>query len=195
MKYSRYMIAAGLMAAALTSPTRVAASADSPRPAPAAPDHSGLHDFDFLVGNWSVHHYRLKDRLAGSHEWVEFDGTSTLRLTMGGWGTVDDNVLNPPGGAYRAMGLRAYDSRTGQWAVWWVDGRDPFADLDPPLKGRFQDGVGTFLGDDTFRGKPIRVRYTWSRITANSAHWEQAFSPDAGRTWETNWRMDLTRVH
>jgi hypothetical protein len=38
------------------------------------------------------------------------------------------------------------------------------------------------------------VRYIWSRITPNSAHWEQAFSPDAGKSWETNWEMQLKRA-
>ncbi|MGB8113992.1 MAG: hypothetical protein WCF22_09465, partial [Candidatus Sulfotelmatobacter sp.] len=36
---------------------------------------SGLHDFDFLVGHWRVHHRKLKKRLANSHEWIEFEGT------------------------------------------------------------------------------------------------------------------------
>jgi hypothetical protein len=60
---------------------------------------------------------------------------------------------------------------------------------------RFQGGVGTFFANDTFRGKPIRVRFVWSQITPSSAHWEQAFSPDEGKTWEINWKMDFTRVH
>jgi hypothetical protein len=28
----------------------------------------GVHDFDFLVGEWRVHHRTLKERLAYSHE-------------------------------------------------------------------------------------------------------------------------------
>jgi len=60
--------------------------------------------------------------------------------------------------------------------------------------GNFQNGVGTFNGDDTFNGKPIKVRFIWSKITASSAQWEQAFSPDGGKSWETNWVMDFTRV-
>jgi len=36
---------------------------------------SGVHDFDFLVGRWRVHHQKLKERLANSHEWIEFGGT------------------------------------------------------------------------------------------------------------------------
>jgi hypothetical protein len=155
---------------------------------------SALHDFDFLIGSWRVHHYRLKARLADNHDWVEFEGTSRLEMTMNGAGTFDDNWLDLPGGAYRAVGIRAYDPKTGLWSIWWLDGRSPQGPLDPPVRGRFENGVGTFLGDDVFNGKPIKVRYTWSRITPNSAHWEQAFSPDAGKTWETNWRMDLTRT-
>lgn len=154
-------------------------------------DHT--HDFDFLIGKWRVHHWRLKDRLAGSHDWVEFDGTSQLWMTMDGHGTVDDNYIGLPGGPYRAVGLRSYDPKTGVWAIWWLDERKPH-DIEPPVFGNFKDGAGTFEGDDIFNGKPIKVRFTWSRITANSAHWEQAFSPDGGSSWETNWRMELTRV-
>ena len=39
----------------------------------------------------------------------------------------------------------------------------------------------------------ILTRYIWSGITPNSAHWEQAFSTDGGKTWETNWMNDFTR--
>jgi hypothetical protein len=133
----------------------------------------------------------LKERLAGSHEWVEFDGTQSFRLLMDGYANEDENVLNLPGGDYKGVTLRAYDSKTGQWAIW--DGRTPFGDLDPPVKGCFVNGVGTFYSDDTLRGKPVRVRFVWSNITANSAHWEQAFSPDGGQSWEVNWITDFKR--
>jgi hypothetical protein len=45
-----------------------------------------------------------------------------------------------------------------------------------------------------FNGKPIVVRYIWSNITADHCRWEQAFSPDDGKTWETNWITENTRV-
>jgi hypothetical protein len=194
MKLYRRIVATSVLAASLASVPPIQASADAPPPAQPAANLASLHDFDFLVGDWHIQHLRLKERLAGSTEWVKFDGTCSMRLTMGGRGTFDDNVINLPGGAYRAMGLRAYDPKTGLWAIWWLDGRNPFGDLDPPVKGRFQDGIGLFYADDTLRGKPIRVRFTWSKITPTSAHWEQAFSPDGGASWETNWKMDLTRV-
>jgi hypothetical protein len=151
------------------------------------------HDWDFLVGRWNVKHRRLKARLAGSTEWEEFNGTSTEWLTMGGAGTFDDNVIELPSGTYRAVGIRAYDPKSRQWSIWWLDERHPTA-IEPPVMGGFKDGTGTFIGDDTFNGRPIKVRFRWSKITANSAHWDQAFSPDNGATWETNWDMDFTRA-
>jgi hypothetical protein len=154
---------------------------------------TGLHDFDFLLGRWRVHHRQLKERLADSHEWTEFEGSLVTRRLMNGWANVGDNIFKMPGGEVRGVGLRSYDPKTGQWSVWWLDGRDPSADLGAPIKGGFQNGIGTFFSDEMYRGKPIRVRVTWSRITSTSAHWEQAFSPDGGKSWETNWASDFTR--
>ena len=56
--------------------------------------------------------------------------------------------------------------------------------MDPPVKGSFHNGVGTFYADDTENGKAIRIRFIWSKITPTSCHWEQAYSPDGGKTWE-----------
>lgn len=153
-----------------------------------------VHDFDFLAGEWRVEHRRLKERLAGNTEWIAFSGTSKAQPVMGGVANIDDNFLDMPGGAYRAVTLRAFERETSLWSIWWLDGRTPQSPLDPPMRGRFENGVGLFLADDTFNGKPIRVRFIWSRITPTSARWEQAFSADAGKTWETNWVMDFTRA-
>jgi len=158
-----------------------------------AQDRSGRHDFDFLFGDWQVHHQRLKARLAGSTEWIEFDGRQSTRPALGGAGNVSENWFDMPGGAYRGVSVRSFDAESGQWAIWWLDGRDPAHALDPPMKGRFES-AGTFYADDTFNGRPIRVRYIWSQITPTSAHWEQAFSPDGGKTWETNWMSDFKRA-
>jgi len=191
MKIFRAVFVAALVA--LASASAVRASQDNPSKID-APNLSGLHDFDLRVGKWTAHHRRLKERLAGSHEWQEFEGTCDFRSLMDGWANMDENVFDMPGGVYRGVTLRAYDPKTGQWAIWWLDLRNPFGDLDPPVKGRFENGVGTFYADDTLRGKPIRVRFIWSKITATGAHWEQAFSPDGGKTWETNWTTEFKRA-
>jgi hypothetical protein len=153
----------------------------------------GMRDFDFFTGSWRVRHRQLKQRLAGSKEWIEFGGTTLARPLMGGAANFDDNLLELPGGAYRAVTLRAFDARTNQWSIWWLDGRTPWGPLDPPVRGGFQDGIGTFYADDCFECKAIRIRFIWSGIAASSCQWEQAFSSDQGLNWETNWIMGFTR--
>jgi hypothetical protein len=175
-----YMRGFGIIVALVLMATGTSGGANATQDTPAAPtgasDMSGLHDFDFLVGEWRSHSRRLKERL------------------MDGFANVDDTVFHTPEGIYRGVAPRAYDSKTGQWAIWWIDGRNPFGNLDPPVKGRFVNGIGTFYADDTLRGKPIKVRFTWSHITQTSARWEQAYSPDEGKTWETNWVQRIERV-
>jgi hypothetical protein len=187
MKYAAAFLAAALIA----TPAIAAPSGDTQM---TTVDH--VHDFDFLVGKWKVHHWRLNGRLVGSHDWVEFEGTSQFWTTMNGLGNVDDNYVGLPGDPYRAMSVRAYDPVKQVWSIWWIDGRHPGAPLDPPVVGNidWKDGAGHFDGDTVNNGKTVLCRYTWSKITKNSAHWEQAFSPDGGKTWEVNWRMDFTRV-
>jgi hypothetical protein len=182
------LVAAGLLIAIASSISH--ASPDAAQTAPVAADTSGLNDFDFIMGDWSVHHRHIS---SATHAWVEFDGTSSTRKVMGGAGNVEDNVLNPPSGTYRAAAMRAYDPKTGLWAIWWVDGRSPHGAIDPPVKGRFENGVGAFYSDGTVNGKTIRTRYLWSHSGPDTAHWEQATSADGGKTWDTNWYMDFKR--
>jgi hypothetical protein len=153
---------------------------------------SHAHDFDFLRGAWRVHHRKLRRRLAGSNDWMEFAGTVVSRPILGGAGNFDDNVIFEPGCEYRALALRRYSERERRWSIWWVDAR--FMRLEPPVHGRIERGVGTFLGDDAHEGRPILVRFIWSGVTPHAARWEQAFSLDRGVTWETNWVMDLERT-
>jgi hypothetical protein len=37
-------------------------------------------------------------------------------------------------------------------------------------------------------------RFVWDRITPTSARWQQAFSIDDERSWETNWIMEFSRA-
>ena len=150
-------------------------------------------DFDFLAGRWTVQHKRLRERLAQCTEWDEFTGTTELRTLMGGRVNVDDSVLELPAGQYRAVTLRSFDPNIRQWAIWWLDGRHPHQ-LETPMVGGFSAGVGTFFADQLIHGRPVRVRFLWSDISASSCRWQQAFSPDGGASWETNWIMDFTRT-
>jgi hypothetical protein len=178
------LLAAGASLLPIDAVGSAAAAATAPDPA---------HDFDLFFGSWHVKHRRLKERLAGSSEWIAFDGTCQMQPALGGSGNVDDNVFNFPPGPFRGVSVRAFDPATQTWAIWWLDSRFPHK-IDAPVVGSFKDGAGIFLADDTFNAKPIKVRYIWSRITRNSREWEQAFSPDGGKTWETNWTSSFTRT-
>ncbi len=154
---------------------------------------SSAADFNFLAGQWAVKHRRLQRRLAVCTSWDEFTGSSSMQKLMQGRVNVDDNVLELPDGPYRAVTLRSFDPHTRLWAIWWLDGRHPHH-IDTPMRGSFEAGTGTFYADELFDGRPIRVRFLWTGITADRCCWQQAFSIDGGASWETNWVMDFTRT-
>lgn len=189
-----------LLGAAVAAAVLIGGASASSLVAPATPPALSaegakhFHDFDYLVGNWHVSHHELKARLVGSHEWLDFDGTSTLKMILSGYGTFDENTINKPTGSYQGVTIRTFDPKTGIWSVYWLDSRFPGVMDDEPMHGNFDGNVGTFLGQTTANGKPVKVRYVWKLLPPNDATWEQAFSPDGGKTWEVNWQMHLTRV-
>ncbi|HEY7396665.1 MAG TPA: hypothetical protein VH538_00065 [Gaiellaceae bacterium] len=157
-----------------------------------APETSSARDFDFWMGSWTVRGRKLRKRLAGCEDWDELEATSRAWPLLEGLGNVDEFVTDS-GGGYAGMSLRVFDPRTRTWSIYWADSRYP-GPLEPPVVGSFDGDVGEFECDDVFNGKPIRVRYTWSRADPDAPRWEQAFSEDGGVTWETNWINDFTRV-
>jgi hypothetical protein len=147
-------------------------------------------NFDFLIGSWKVHNRRLRERLKGSTTWDEFEASSVARPLLGGVGN-EDVFRTDFAGGLTGMSFRFFDRAKRQWSIYWAD--SPRGTLEPPVVGGFSGDVGVFEGSDTFEGRPIRVRFTWSRVTAPTPRWEQAFSEDGGKTWETNWVMDFER--
>lgn len=148
--------------------------------------------FGFQTERWRVKHRKLRERLADCSEWVKFNGTCEAREIMSGTGNIEDNFLDDPVGPYYAAALRRIDPVTGEWTIYWFDQR--FVAGDPPMCGAFEGSTGTFFCDDMLDGAPIRVRFIWSRIDTDNPRWEQAFSPDGGANWETNWIMDFERT-
>lgn len=159
------------------------------------PEQDGSRDFDFWFGRWNVANERLKERLAGSTEWERFEATQECRPILGGLGNIDDFVSdwNRDGHEkFIGMTLRLFNPVTREWSLYWSSNRSGI--LEPPMVGRFEDGVGTFIGRDTHQGKLVLARFIWSHIAPNSALWQQALSTDEGTTWETNWIMRMTRI-
>jgi hypothetical protein len=149
------------------------------------------HDFDFWFGRWDVRNRWLKRRLAGSDDWEEFPATVTARPLLDGVGNEDEFRTDHAGG-FVGMSFRFFDPERRRWSIYWADSRRP-GELDPPVFGTFSGDTGLFEGEDVYRGRPILVRFTWSGITTDTPRWEQSFSDDGGREWETNWVMDFSR--
>jgi hypothetical protein len=154
----------------------------------------GQHDFDFLVGSWKFHLKRLVRRLAGSTEWVEFDGTTVCRKVLDGRAEVEEmNVDSVEKHIHiQGLALRLYNPESHQWSIYWVNAADGV--LEPnPMVGQFSNGRGEFYNQQVYEGKAIYARFVWSDVTTNSPHFEQSFSADGGKTWETNWITHQTR--
>jgi len=157
-----------------------------------ASQRDGQHDFDFEAGTWTIHLKRLVHPLTGSHTWVEFDGTSVTRKVWDGRAWIEEFETNGPSGHIEGLTLRVYSPESHQRRLYWANSKNGV--LEQPMVGEFNNGVGEFFDQESFNSRTIFVRYIWSSITPNSAHFEQSFSDDGGKTWEVNWITDQTRV-
>jgi hypothetical protein len=159
--------------------------------APPAP-HDGTHDFDFHMGVWKTHISRLMHPLSGSSEWTAYDGVSTVRPVWNGKASLFELDASGPAGHLEGVGLRLYDPTARQWNLNWTN--SSVGKLDGALIGEFRDGCGEFYGPDTLNGRTILVRNGFYDIKPNSSRFEQAFSADGGKAWETNWIMTFERA-
>ena len=91
-----------------------------------------------------------------------------------------------------ALSLRLYDPQSHQWSLNFANSSG--GSLSQPTIGGFKDGRGEFFDQETLNGPAILVRFVISDVTPNSAHFEQSFSEDGGKTWEVNWIATDTRA-
>ncbi len=153
----------------------------------------GRHDFDFLYGTWRVHHRRRRHPLSGCDDWYEFGGTSIERPLWGGLANLEEMTLDSPTGRLNGFALRMYDATKNQWKIYWAT--DAGGLVTVPTVGAFDDdGVGMFLDEEVYEGRPIVCRFIWTRERSmRCARFEQAFSLNGGASWETNWIMTFHR--
>jgi len=102
-----------------------------------------------------------------------------------------DEIKFPTKG-WSGMTVRHFELAKQQWNICWINSRDGKMDF-PGQLGGFNGDVGVFYGTDTDEGKPVKVVYRWERQGKWNARWEQAFSYDDGKSWETNWIIELAK--
>jgi hypothetical protein len=157
---------------------------------------SRANDFDFLLGSWHIHNKRQTNALYRDKRgvWEEFEAHNTAEVKHLDGRVIIDHFEGtlPDGEIRKGITIRAFDPQAQRWSIVWLDNRNP-PDFRP-LLGTFQDGIGLFYQDiEAPDGQPLRLRFTWDKITPHTARWQQAFSFDKGNTWNTNWIMEFTR--
>jgi len=165
------------------------------KPSPVRPEsveRDGQRDFDWQTGKWKVNLRRRLHPLTGSTEWVEYEGTSTVRPVLGGRGSLLELELSGPAGRIEGLGLRLYNPSTRQWSLNWANGSD--GAMSTPMTGEFKNGVGEFFDQETYNGRAIYVKNGFFDVSADFARFEQAFSDDGGKSWEINWIMTFKRI-
>jgi hypothetical protein len=188
-----YLILVGTVLVAQALPGQQSAEASQAPNQKTATARDGQRDFDFELGSWKIHLKRLVNPLSGSTKWIEFDGTSVTRKVWDGRAQIEEFETDGAAGHVEGLTLRLYNPKSQQWSLYWANSKDGSMG-GPPNVGDFRDGVGNFYCIDTYNGKMVLVRYEWSKITPTSAHFEQSYSEDGGKTWEANWITDQTRV-
>lgn len=153
--------------------------------------HDGQHDFDFEFGAWKTHLKRRLHPLTGTNEWVEYDGTTVVSKVWDGRANLVELEVSGPAGHIEGASWRLYNPAARQWSLNFSN--SAVGTLVSPTIGEFRNGRGEFYAQDTLNGRSILVRFVISDVTADSCHFEQAFSDDGGKTWEVNWIADDTR--
>lgn len=156
---------------------------------------SGIHDFDFLLVPYTIQNRRRTNAMYPDRDgvWEEFVAHHTAGNYLDGKVIIDHfEGTFPDGEVRKGMTIRAYDETNKTWSLVWLDNHNG-PDFRP-LVGRFENGIGTFFQViETSSGQPLHVRFTWDQITEEQARWQQAFSFDEGKGWDTNWIMAFTR--
>jgi hypothetical protein len=176
------------------SGTAAAASQADPRPAavPAPSLRDGSRDFDFEFGNWTARIARRLKPLTGSSEWVEYQGSSVVRPWWDGRANIGELRVAGPSGKIEGMSVRLYDPAARQWRIHWASSSD--GQLGPAMVGGFNGDRGEFYNQEMLGNRSIYVRFIFSGISTRTFRIEQAFSADGGKSWETNWIADFTKV-
>jgi|SRR5215469_11342678 len=193
LKRIRAFLVCSLAAVPKPSPGLVHQNSDTSRTRAQVAERDGQHDFDFQIGSWRTHVKRLVHPLTGSTTWAEYDGTTVVRKVWDGRANLSELEADGPAGHLENLSLRLYNPESHQWSLNYANIRGGSIDL-PPTVGKFKDGRGEFYDMELINGRNVLVRNVWSDITPNSCRFEQAFSDDAGKTWEVNWIATNTRM-
>jgi hypothetical protein len=153
---------------------------------------SSKDDFDFFQGKSTIRNKKLKTRFANCNEWIEFQSTQEMYKILNGIGNIDNFLATFENQPFEGMTVRLFNPVTKLWSIYWADSNSGI--LDKPVVGSFENNVGHFLSKDIYEGKNVIQLFRWDARDPDNPVWSQAMSDDAGKTWEWNWYMYMTKV-
>jgi hypothetical protein len=199
---SNLVLSAARLAAGATLVAAAATCAQSvPDPAPGHDTAAAIpqtpagtpRDFDFEHGRWRTSLRKLLQPLSGHPQWAEYQGTSNVHALLGGRANLVELEVAGPQGRIEGVSLRLFDTRSKRWTLNYSNVAG--GTLELPMSGGFDGGPrGVFYSADTFKGRPILVRFVIDVVDPDHCRFEQAFSADGGASWEVNWIASDTRM-
>jgi hypothetical protein len=157
---------------------------------PAARD--GSHDFDFNLGVWHTDIVRTPDPFSAPSQTVAMSGTVTVRKVWDGRAQIEEIEVDGPSGHWQGLTLFIYNPQSRQWTQAFSNSAE--GSFSGAAIGSFANGRGELYQQDTFKGRSILVRGTWSQIEPASHRYEEAYSDDGGRTWKIAFNGKLTKA-
>ncbi len=153
--------------------------------------------FDGLIGTWRVENRLLRERLAGSADWISFEAVSQVSPILDGLGNVERFEALLGGTPFVGINVRIYDPVRDLWTLRWADNRSlrqGRGGMETAFEGGFDaDGAGRFAATLDLGEQRVVARFTWTGIGTGTPRWEQAWAPEGDGQWEPNWTMVFRR--
>lgn len=152
-----------------------------------------INEFDFILGKWRVKNRRLKERLKGNDDWIEFEADYESWHVLNGLGNMDQIETGEGKAKFVGLSMRMFNPANGEWSIYWADTAHMDQGIKAQVKGTFDGKVGTFLGEDEYNNELVPLRFIWESKSEDHAYWEQAYFDKERGEWEVNWTMDFFR--
>lgn len=146
------------------------------------PSASDSSLFDFWIGEWDLWWY-------GKDSVKEY-GTNSITRILDNRIIHEDFAITSGGNmGFKGQSMSVLEAQTATWKQTWVDNSGGYM---PFIGG--SDGVRRFFEREFVRdGKTILQKMIFHSITHDSLVWDWTRSTDAGRTWNTLWRIHYQR--
>lgn len=129
--------------------------------------------------------------MAPQQEWLENHMETEYRILLDGLVAINDTYGTFNGRDMHGIMIRTYDPDKDEWLFQWMSQGYPH--LTEQVRGRFNNGIGTFYGTEINEGRTFNMRFRWKMIDEDHAFWEQAYQDPDTKEWEVNWTLDLRK--